>query len=64
VHREVYHVPPQLHDALHFARKSDFVREVLGERVVEQFLQLKYAEWSEYQTQVTDWELKRYFAVL
>jgi len=62
--RGIKSLPGNLHEALHFARKSAFIREVLGERVVEQFLQLKYAEWSEYQTQVTDWELKRYFAVL
>jgi len=62
--RGIKSLPANLHEALHFARKSEFVREVLGERVVEQFLQLKYAEWAEYQSQVTDWELKRYFAVL
>lgn len=62
--RGIKSLPANLHEALHFVKRSELVREVLGERLTEQFLELKYAEWAEFQAQVTEWELKRYFAVL
>ncbi len=62
--RGIRSLPANLHEALHFVKKSELVREVLGERLTEQFLELKYAEWAEFQQQVTEWELKRYFSVL
>jgi glutamine synthetase len=62
--RGIKSLPSNLHEALHFAKRSEFVREVLGDEVTEQFLEIKYGEWAEYQRHVSEWELKRYFSVL
>ncbi len=57
-------LPSNLHEALHFVKRSELVREALGDEVTEQFLELKYREWADYQMHVSEWELKRYFSVL
>ncbi|MEP0815307.1 MAG: glutamine synthetase [bacterium] len=57
-------LPENLHEALHFVRKSQFIREVLGDTFVENFLEVKYKEYDEYRVQVTKWELDTYFKVL
>jgi len=62
--RGIKSLPANLHEALHFAKKSAFVREVLGSNLTERFLELKYREWADYQMHVSEWELRRYFSVL
>jgi glutamine synthetase len=44
--------------------RSDLVRETLGEDVFEYFVRNKRAEWEEYRSQVTAFELDRYLPVL
>ena len=39
---------------------SKLARDTLGEHVFEWFLRNKRAEWSEYQSRVTAFELERY----
>ena len=39
---------------------SELVAEALGEHVFECFLRNKRAEWSDYKSQVTPFELDRY----
>ena len=46
--------------ALDVMEKSELVLESLGEHIFEWFLRNKRREWSEYQSQVTGWELDRY----
>jgi glutamine synthetase len=53
-------VPGSLSDALAEMEKSELVAEVLGEHVFEWFLRNKRAEWADYKTQVTQFELDRY----
>ncbi|OGK11398.1 MAG: glutamine synthetase, partial [Candidatus Riflebacteria bacterium RBG_13_59_9] len=62
--RGIKSLPSNLHEALHSIKRSEFVREVLGDELTEQFLELKYREWADYQMHVSEWELKRYFSVL
>jgi glutamine synthetase len=35
-------------------------REVLGDHVLSRFIEAKTAEWDEYRTRVTQWELDSY----
>ena len=44
--------------------QSDLMKRVLGEFVWSTVLQNKLLEWDEYRSQVTDYELRRYLAVL
>ena len=53
-------LPQSLSDALTAMETSTLVRETLGEHVFEWFIRNKKAEWAEYKTQVTQFELDRY----
>lgn len=50
-------LPNSLDAALRHLEQSEFMAEVLGERVFEFFLRSKWDEWHEYTSQVTPFEL-------
>jgi glutamine synthetase len=58
------YLPANLSEALIGMERSDLVRETLGEDVFEYFVRNKRAEWEEYRSQVTAFELDRYLPVL
>ena len=43
--------------------KDPLVREVLGDHIYNKFLEMKYKEWRDYSTRVTNWEIDRYLNV-
>jgi len=53
-------LPRSLDEALDVMEGSDIVRETLGDHIFEWFLRNKRAEWSEFRSQVTQFELDRY----
>jgi glutamine synthetase len=53
-------LPRSLDEALDVMEGSDLVRKTLGDHIFEWFLRNKRAEWAEYQSQVTPFELERY----
>jgi glutamine synthetase len=53
-------LPQSLADAVRAMEHSELVAETLGEHVFEWFIRNKRAEWAEYKTQVTQFELDRY----
>ena len=53
-------LPGNLNEAIACMEQSDLAREVLGEHVFEWFIRNKRAEWGEYKTQVSQFELDRY----
>jgi glutamine synthetase len=53
-------LPGSLNDAIAEMECSTLVRETLGEHVFEWFIRNKRAEWADYKTQVTQFELDRY----
>ena len=53
-------LPSSLAEALDEMERSDLVAEALGEHVFEWFIRNKRAEWQEYKTQVSQFELDRY----
>jgi len=57
-------LPQSLGQAIAAMEKSELVAETLGEHVFEFFLRNKRAEWEEYRSQVTPFELDRYLPVL
>jgi glutamine synthetase len=62
--RGIRSLPANLHEALHHTKRSQFLRELLGETLVDNYLELKYREFSEYRLQVSQWEIERYYRVL
>ncbi|MBV9173285.1 MAG: type I glutamate--ammonia ligase [Chloroflexi bacterium] len=53
-------LPGSLEEALDELARDEVVQGALGAHVSEWFLEAKRAEWNEYRTQVTPWELERY----
>ena len=62
--RGIKSLPANLHEALHHTKRSDFVRELLGNSLVDNYLAVKYKEFDSYRVQVTPWEMENYFGVL
>jgi glutamine synthetase len=57
-------LPSNLNEAVDEMERSELLAETLGEHVFEWFLRNKRAEWSQYQSQVTQFELDRYLRTL
>ena len=57
-------LPASLREAINITEESEFMAEVLGEQVFEQFLRNKRADWDQYQAQVTPYELKNNLGIL
>ena len=53
-------LPGSLDEALDEFSQDEVIQEALGAHVCEWFLEAKRAEWNEYRTRVTPWELERY----
>jgi glutamine synthetase len=53
-------LPQSLAEALDAMEGSELVREALGDHIFEWFLRNKRAEWADYKSQVTPFELTRY----
>ncbi len=57
-------LPEDLYEAIGLASESKVLREGLGEHVLEFLLRNKREEWDGYRSQVTPYELERYFPIL
>jgi len=53
-------VPLSFGEALEEFRKSEFIKEALGEPFVKMFLAVKEMEWNRFRNYVTDWEFNEY----
>ena len=53
-------LPESLGEAVELAAESELVEWALGAELRDRLVALKRAEWDEYRTQVTPWELGRY----
>lgn len=57
-------LPASLWEAINVTSDSELVRKSLGDHAFHAFIESKRIEWNEYRTQVTQWELDKYLAVL
>ncbi len=53
-------LPGTLGEALDELEGDSVIRDALGDHVFSHYLAAKRAEWDEYRTQVSDWEVERY----
>ncbi len=53
-------LPESLAEALHEMENSQTMKKILGEKLFKNFLDVKWAEWDAYRTQISDWEFERY----
>jgi glutamine synthetase len=54
-------LPGSLDEAINIMERSELMAETLGEHVFEWFIRNKRVEWDAYRTEVTPFELERYF---
>ena len=57
-------LPDNLKDAIDIMEQSEFMKEVLGEKFVSIYADVKKREWRDYTLQVSDWEIDRYLVKL
>ena len=57
-------LPESLHQAIGICEKSQLVKDTLGDHLFGNFIDNKKAEFQEYRSQVTQWELKKYLEIL
>jgi glutamine synthetase len=53
-------LPGTLGEAIDELEKDSVIAEALGDHVMSHYVEAKRAEWDEYRTQVSDWEVERY----
>ena len=53
-------IPGTLIEAVNELDKDEFIKEVLGVYVSSKYIEAKRAEWANYRSQVTDWEINQY----
>jgi len=56
----ILELPGSLAEALQELDRDDVLKDALGPVIFEAFSRAKWAEWNEYITTVTDWEVQRY----
>lgn len=57
---QVATLPSTLGEAIEAMEGDTFVRSLLGQEFVDQYLKVKKEEWNEYMPQVFDWEVSKY----
>jgi glutamine synthetase len=57
-------LPSSLYEALQEFRKSNLMKEVLGEHIFDALIKNKTVEWERFSTAVTDYEIKNYLPTL
>ena len=62
--RGVEALPMSLGESIARFEASELMRSTLGDHVVDSLVTNKRHEWSEYRTQVSEWELRRHLPVL
>jgi glutamine synthetase len=53
-------LPGSLFEAILAFEADQVLQDALGENLTGAFLKSRYAEWEDFRTHVTDWELNRY----
>jgi len=56
-------LPYSLWQAIEKMKESELVKETLGERIFNKYINAKTAEWDEYRLSVTPWEIERYLEI-
>jgi glutamine synthetase len=62
--RGITELPGNLYAAICEVKKSDLVRETMGDHMFEQFVRNKEIEWDNYRIHVSRYELEKYFPIL
>ncbi|MDD3754286.1 MAG: glutamine synthetase family protein [Methanobacterium sp.] len=64
IKRGIQTLPSSLQEAIMYSEKSELMEEVLGPHSFKRFIALKKMEWNEFNRQVTDYEINKYYPLL
>ena len=64
VRKGIETLPSSLQEAIGYTEKSELMRETLGPHSFKRFITLKKMEYAEFNRQVTDYEIKKYYPLL
>ena len=53
-------IPGTLIQAIEELEKDEFIQGILGKHISSKYIEAKKAEWANYRSQVTDWEINQY----
>lgn len=53
-------LPISLNEAIRIARKSEFIKELLGEKFAHNYFEAKEEEYDEYRKTINQWEIEKY----
>ena len=56
-------LPANLKEAIDELKTSVIAKETLGEHIFEKYIESKEAEWDDFRTTVTEWELEKYLTI-
>ncbi|NTW28604.1 MAG: glutamine synthetase [Coriobacteriia bacterium] len=60
----IYTLPGSLGEAIDLFEGSELMKEILGDHIHSFYVENKRAEYNEYRTQVTQWELDKYLSII
>lgn len=58
--RGIQRLPETLYSAVNVFKKSEILRETLGDHIFYKYIDAKQREWKEYHTTVSDFEIRKY----
>jgi glutamine synthetase len=56
-------LPKSMYEALVEAERSKFLKEVLGERIYDNYMSLKITDWEDHRVHITERELNKYLSI-
>ena len=58
--KSIESLPGSLYEAICEMQKDSLIKETLGEHIFENYVKAKLAEWDEYRSSVSQWEIDKY----
>jgi glutamine synthetase len=56
----IKNLPISLNEAIRIAKRSDFIKELLGDSLASSYLEAKEEEYGEYRQTINQWEIEKY----
>ena len=60
---DIHSLPRDLREAIRAFELDELLKDAMGPHIVTQYIAGKKAEWEEYRTHVTDWEVGKYIVM-
>jgi glutamine synthetase len=58
--KDIERLPRNLYEAVEEFKKDEWIQNILGKHISEEYVEMKMKEWKQYEEQITDWEISQY----